>query len=123
MSQSALWKVRVWSTWLSLPLMVITKSSCCQCLDLGCLHDTLWCGLVEKKVLVMQRSWKEQSSRSRWPFSFSLPTPKVAEAAWPGGVVCAYPGVEVSEQEQVFLWQYLSYSGLQVIVESILGVG
>ena len=31
-----------------------------------------------KNVFVMQRSWKEHSSRRRCPFSLSLPTPK-----WP----------------------------------------
>ena len=59
------------STWLSEDLLVMTKSSWCQCLDLGCLQDTLCCGLVEKKVLVMYSPWKEQSSSSRCPFSLS----------------------------------------------------
>ena len=54
------------------------RSSWCQWRDLGCRQDTLWFGFVGKNVLVAQRSWKEHNSRSRYPFSLSLLTPK-----WP----------------------------------------
>ena len=57
-------------------LCVITRSSWCQWWDLGCLQEALCWGLVAKKVLVTQRSWKAHNSRRRLPFSFCLPIPK-----------------------------------------------
>ena len=56
-SQSALWYLRVNLTLPRLEHHMRARSSWCQCLDLGCLQDTLCWGFVMKKVLVIETLW------------------------------------------------------------------
>lgn len=69
-SQSALWKVRVWRTSYRFFLLVRTRSSWCQWPEQGCFQDTLRMNLPLMNVLVKNSKSREQNSRSLCPFSF-----------------------------------------------------
>ena len=53
--QSALWKDLVFSTRFKCDFLVMIRSSWCQCLDRGCLHEALWQDFVAKNVFVTHR--------------------------------------------------------------------
>ena len=78
LSQSALWYDLVSSTLLRCCFFTTIRPSWCQCLERGCLQETLCCGLVWKNEFDTHRLCRVHNSNSRTPLEFCFPIPNFA---------------------------------------------
>ena len=122
-SQSALWYALVIRMLLWCSRREMMRSSWWQFLDLGCIHENLWCNFTPKNVSVMQRWWWVQSSSRRWPFSLHLPTPKWPRQLGQEPWSFAHSGIEIAKTNQRFILRDVFDNFIKLAVNGIFSVG